>query len=142
MFEEWIINNPGRAHGLEISLDDVKLVEGVFTKIVDEVSESFLKELKKDDDIPIDLGDEYFTIDDGGYRSEISNNDSAKQIKIKIIDAFMAATDVDSLLDKEERYSAPALLSKSEFLKFISLTKLSDEMYKNFMYDKNFKHYM
>lgn len=141
MFEEWIINNPGRAHGLAISLDDTKLVEGVFGRIVDEVAENFQKELKKNDDIPIDLDDEHFTINEEINRSEISNNDSAKKIKRKIIAAFLAATDVDSLLEKEGRYNNPNLLSKSEFLKFISLTKLSDEMYKNFMYDKNFKHY-
>lgn len=159
MLREWIISHPGRAFGLELRLEDIALVEGIFHNIVAQVEKLYLSEIKSetfstsidDDDtednedmekepfdIPTIISKQFKKPD---AKSEYQIKAYLKKHKNDIIMAFMMAVKGKHYVNGVINTDTTELLNKEEFLVFIRNSGLDRNTFFYFMEDKSFKAY-
>ena len=159
MLREWIISHPGRAFGLELRLEDVALVEGIFNNILAQVEKLYLSEVKSEiasatiDNDATENNDviERKSFDTPGVSSkQFKKPDAKSEYKIKaylkkhkndIIMAFMMAVKGKRYVNGVINADTTGLLNEDEFLAFIRNAGLDRNAFYYFMEDKSFKAY-
>jgi hypothetical protein len=159
MLRAWITSHPGRAFGLELRLEDVALVEGIFNNILAQVEKLYLSEVKSETSsatIDNDATENNDVIERKSFDTPATSSkqfkkpDARSEYKIKaylkkhkndIIMAFMMAVEGKRYVNGVINADTTGLLKEEEFLVFIRNSGLDRDAFFYFMEDKSFKAY-